>query len=67
MVVVDEYYGGLPRLLYYGLFGMKEMIKFLGDLLSLMVLVLRINLRLAKWALVRKEFSNFSLNAILLN
>ena len=35
--------------------------------LPLLVLIDRLTLRIAKWALIRKEFSNFSLNDILLN
>ena len=40
---------------------------FQGAYASLLELIEVITLRVAKWALLRREFSNFSLNAILLN
>ena len=40
---------------------------FKGESSSPMDLIASINMRISKWALIRKEFSNFSLNDIIYN
>lgn len=54
-------------LLFYGLFGEKNDRIFRGDSSSLSELIATVTLAIAKWALIRKEFSDFALNDIMVN
>lgn len=65
---VAESFGGWFFSLFYGQFRWKGMIGFSGAfLLRHQTWFLKLPLRIAKWALARKEFSNFNLNNILSN
>lgn len=61
-------FGGWSRSLSYGPFGGQENDRiFRGSFSSLADLITSITTRIAKWALVRKEFYVFTLNDIILN
>ena len=57
----------LPFVILWSIWRERKDKIFKGDFSSLLVLINRISMRIAKWALIRKECSNFSLNDFLLN
>ena len=57
----------LPFVILWSIWRERNDRIFKGVSSSLLVLINRISMRIAKWALIRKKCCNFSLNDILLN